>query len=137
MEPKTAAMEGAMEVNRLDKEELTYELAIRGVTDKATVGDMRSCLRQFLKLEKHESNIGQLSYPYTFAADMEYLGTKNAEIEGLVESFKDDERSAQFRKTSTKLLHAFHRALRSKADTPDEHTQRSKFLVKFLGYGRA
>lgn len=132
MEPKTAAMEGAMEVNRLEKEELTYELAIRGVTDKATVGEMRSCLRQFLKLEKHESNIAQLSYPYTFAADMEYLGTKDTEIEGLVESFKDDERSAQFRKTSTKRLHAFHRASRSKADTPDEHTQRSKFLVKFL-----
>ncbi|KAK9751703.1 hypothetical protein QE152_g4844 [Popillia japonica] len=74
MEPKTAAMEGAMEVSRLDKEELTYELAIRGVTDKATVGEKRSCLRQFLKLEKHESNIAQLSYPYTFAAEIAVLG---------------------------------------------------------------
>ncbi|KAG5873594.1 hypothetical protein JTB14_014407 [Gonioctena quinquepunctata] len=45
-------MEGKVEVNRLEKEELSYELDIRGITGLTTVDSMRKSLRNLLKSVK-------------------------------------------------------------------------------------
>ncbi|KAG5861419.1 hypothetical protein JTB14_000001 [Gonioctena quinquepunctata] len=47
-------MEGKVEVNRVEKEELSYELDIRGITGLTTVDSMRKSLRI---LQKDENNL--------------------------------------------------------------------------------
>ncbi|KAG5894283.1 hypothetical protein JTB14_007428 [Gonioctena quinquepunctata] len=70
-------MEGKVEVNRLEKEELSYELDIRGITGLTTVDSMRKSLRNLLKLEKAGTSLTFPSYPFTF--DEDSVSTKDEE----------------------------------------------------------
>ncbi|KAG5888969.1 hypothetical protein JTB14_002554 [Gonioctena quinquepunctata] len=74
-------MEGKVEVNRLEKEELSYELDIRGITGLTTVDSMRKSLRNLLKLEKAGTSLTFPSYPFTFDEDSVYIERKISEIE--------------------------------------------------------
>lgn len=120
------------EINRLDKDELTYELAFRGITDKKTVDDMRKCLRAILRLEKTGSSLKYPKYPFTFEEDANCITTKIQELLVSIESFTDSEDSALFSKISSKLVHIFRRAERAKSKTDAEHTQRSNFMLEIL-----
>ncbi|KAJ8978151.1 hypothetical protein NQ317_016854 [Molorchus minor] len=42
-------MDFKLEINRLEKDELLYELAFRGITNKTTVVEMRKCLRTIFR----------------------------------------------------------------------------------------
>lgn len=125
-------MESKIEVNRLEKDELSYELAVRGVTDKTTVKEMRTCLRAFLKLERHGSPITYPKYPYAFEDDKAYLDLKLTELIGLVAGCHETEQSPMYLKISSKLAHAFFRAQRSIAKDDEQHRVRSTFLVEFI-----
>ncbi|KAG5879705.1 hypothetical protein JTB14_008531 [Gonioctena quinquepunctata] len=89
-------MEGKVEVNRLEKEELSYELDIRGITGLTTVDSMRKSLRNLLKLEKAGTSLTFPSYPFTFDEDSVYIERKISEIEILVTDFSDSETSFIF-----------------------------------------
>ncbi|KAG5876099.1 hypothetical protein JTB14_005112 [Gonioctena quinquepunctata] len=96
-------MEGKVEVNRLEKEELSYELDIRGITGLTTVDSMRKSLRNLLKLEKAGTSLTFPSYPFTFDEDSVYIERKISEIEMLVTDFSDSETSLSFSKIDSKL----------------------------------
>lgn len=58
------------ECNRLAKDELVYELKIRGFEDVGTVEEMQSCLRNILKLERSGQ---KLTYPpYSMNCESEF-----------------------------------------------------------------
>lgn len=128
----SSAMEGKFEVNRLERPELEYELAVRGFSQEISVGEMRKKLRSFLKLEK-SSEVKYPPYPFSFKDDCTVLTAKLAELKKLIEEFSDVEGSGAFLKISSKLLHSFGRATRSVPTTDEEGTQRTSFLVDFLG----
>lgn len=125
-------MDLKLEVNRLEKDELIYELAFRGITDKTTVEDMRKSLRAIFRLEKTESSLKYPKYPYTFGEDADYISAKILELQTLISGFSDLAGSPLFSKISSKLAHVFQRAERSTSSTDIEHTQRSTFLIEIL-----
>lgn len=128
-------MDYKVEVNRLEKDELTYELAIRGYTstEATKVEDMRRMLRNFLKLERSGSKLTYPQYPYTFKEDVDYVKTKIKVIKDLVKDFADTDTSSQYLKIISKLFHTFKRAERCPSDSDDEHAQRSQLLVELIG----
>ncbi|KAJ8982691.1 hypothetical protein NQ317_013163 [Molorchus minor] len=125
-------MDLKFEINRLEKDELTYELAFRGITDKKTVEEMRKCLRAILKLEKAGSSLKYPTYPYTFTEDGDYLEAKILELQNMITAFSDLDTSSLFIKISSKLMHAFQRANRAGSTNDEEHTRRSSFLIDIL-----
>lgn len=126
-------MECKLEVNRLEKDELSYELKYRGFTDNLTVKDMRKTLRGFIKLEKSQSELKYPEYPFSFTEDNDFISTKIDDIKALIEDFYDSDSSTSYLKISCKLAHVFGRAQRSKSTNDDEHKKRSKLLVDLLG----
>lgn len=128
-------MEGKFEVNRLGKDELIYELKIRGanITDDTTVTDMRKSLRSYLKLEKSGSEIRYPKYPFTFKEDVDYIADKVRELGALISDFADFDQSSQYLKISSKLVHTFGRAERITSDKDEELARKSQIMVELLG----
>lgn len=126
-------MESKLEVNRLEKDELIYELKFRGFTDVLTVKDMRKTLRNYLKLENSKSDLKYPEYPFSFREDIEYISRKIRDIENLITDFNDSNSSSGYFKINSKLAHVFGRTQKSNATNDDEHATRSKLLVDLLG----
>ncbi|KAJ8981214.1 hypothetical protein NQ317_014782 [Molorchus minor] len=63
-------MSRKLQVNRLDKDELSYELTVRGIAT-GTCEEMRRRLSQALQLEKSGDSLKYPEYPYTFEEDHE------------------------------------------------------------------
>lgn len=120
-----------MEVNRLDKDELIYELSFRGITDKKTVDEMRTSLRHLLKLEQAGS-LAYAKYPFTFAQDKACLDEQLTQITALIQNFADLENSSNFRKIKSKLLHCFKRAERMIPTSDEEKKVKSQLLLGFV-----
>ncbi|KAJ8977802.1 hypothetical protein NQ317_000059 [Molorchus minor] len=120
------------ETNRLNSEELLYELAIRGVDGVTTVDVMRKTLRALLKLEKDGSSIDYPSYPFSFDEDRAALFSKITEINALIQEF-DGSHDATYKKIFSKYAYALGRVNRSKSSTDDEQKIRSKLIVDILG----
>lgn len=125
-------MDGKLDVHRLVKEELSYELAVRGLPTDKTVEEMRRILRGFMRLEQSDTTVKWPSHPFDFAEDYAYLQDKLGEISDLVNQFKDFDSSSEFQKICAKLLHAFKRADRMVASDDSEVGKRSKLLVDLL-----
>lgn len=118
------------EINRLAKDELTYELAVLGVTTLTDVNEMRKALRRLRRLQKSDSFVFP-TYPYTFEQDHDALSAKGKEIQALVESFADTSKSADYKKVVTKLTHATSRLNRCKPTTDEQRKDVSQMLVSF------
>lgn len=117
-----------MEINRLNRGELVYELRIRGVVHSGTVDNMRCILRDLTKVEK----AGQLikpEHPYAFAEDIVAVRDKITEVEGLIGSFVDDRDSSEYKKIQAKTKHLLGRVQNVKAQSEEEVQQRSDCLV--------
>lgn len=126
-------MEGQIDVNRLDKDELGYELTIRGVCDVNTVVEMRKCLRGYIRLERCGIETKYPPYPYKFGEDSTVLTSSIGILHQDISDFAGDNKSSSFRKLSTRLLHLFKRAERSLAVSDEEQVVRSGFLAQLIG----
>lgn len=124
-------MEERLEINRLDKDELIYELMFRGLSEKKTVYEMRTTLRHLLKLEKAGS-LDYPTYPFTFVQDQAYLERKSTDLKTLIGEFSDVENSGAFLKIKSKLIHCFRRAERAVPTGDDEKKIRSQLLLGFI-----
>lgn len=124
-------MEGKLNIGRLSKTELIYQLKIRGVTHDATVEIMRSTLRGLMKIEKSSSFIAP-TYPFTFAEDRLAIEAGLAEIEELLNDCGETWSSSEYAKITTKIAHYVIRTNRCNPGTNDEKNVRSKLLVKLV-----
>lgn len=122
------------EINRLSKDELTYELTVLGVTTLTDVNEMRKALRRLRKLQKSASFVFP-DYPYTYDEDREALEAKVKEIESLVSTFSDSSKSTEYKKVITKLTHATSRLNRCKPTTDEQRRQVSQMLVSLTSLG--
>lgn len=122
-------METRLEIERLSKDELAYELAVLGVTTVTTVDDMRATLRRMRRLAKHESFV-RPAHPYTVAEDIAALTQLSTEIKSLLDLFAGSRTSSEFKKIKAKLAHATGRVGCIVATTADERQQVSRILVE-------
>ncbi|KAJ8964656.1 hypothetical protein NQ314_004720 [Rhamnusium bicolor] len=97
-----------MQVNRLEKEELTYELTVRGIAT-GNVEEMRRRLSQAIQLEKDGDSLKYPAYPYTFDQDYEEIKKKLDNLTDLVELFDNAKGSNEALKLETKFSHTLGR----------------------------
>lgn len=113
--------------NRLDKNELTYELKIRGISP-GTVEVMRSNLFMSRRLEKSGDSFTYPTYPYTPDEDVAAVAAKLDDIGPKVADFNDCSSSGQYAKYESKLYHLLHRI----DHIPEDRTERPNFRSRVL-----
>lgn len=118
-----------MHVNRLDKDELVYELAIRGIA-AGNCDEMRHRLGVARQLEKSGDSIKFPEYPFSFAEDAAVVDRKIKEIIPLIGKFSGDEKCGEFLKLQTKLSHILNRLDHMDAEgDPEKLKARSEWVA--------
>lgn len=120
-----------MEVNRLSRDELVYELKIRGVDEADTVDSMRRSLRYLMRLEKSTSYV-RPKYPFSFAEDTAALEALLTATKALVDTFVGSKSAPEYKKIITRVAHAFGRIGHCKAANDAERATRSSLLVRLI-----
>lgn len=113
--------------NRLDKNELSYELRIRGIAT-GTVESMRSSLSMARRMEKSGDSFSYPAYPFAADEDIAEVKSKLVDLGQGVNDFNNSSTSGQFYKFQTKLYHVLHRI----DHIPDDHTERPGLLASVL-----
>lgn len=128
-----------IEINRLLKDELIYELKVRGVPPDsgAVVDDLRKLLRSNFKLMKSGIAQPQVAHPFTFAEDADGVKSVFADIENRLDNF-NAENSGEFKRIGAAVRHGLERIQRMKVSTADEKKFATEYRVKFTeAYARA
>lgn len=125
-------MELNFECNRLAKDELAYELRIRGFEDVGAVEEMRTCLRNVLKLEKSGQKLTYPSYALKSEDEFEIVEVKIVEIQNLIDNFSDEVNSGPYKKIISKIAHIVKRVDRIPYGDENTRKTRSKLLSKSL-----
>ncbi|XP_071051474.1 uncharacterized protein [Onthophagus taurus] len=120
-----------LDISRLTQSMLTYELAVRGVSDVATVKEMRGVLRSMISLEKTGRKMDYPAHPFSFDVDLQALNEGYDEIRPLVADFADLKSSPSYRRLAAQLVHYIGRIERSRPALNTEKTSRTQLLVKF------
>ncbi|KAJ8911597.1 hypothetical protein NQ315_003978 [Exocentrus adspersus] len=126
-------MSRKIRVNCLTKEELTYELTIRGI-GTGSWDQMRTSLSKAFQMEKEGTGWTRPSYPYTFADDVSYVTEKLEDITAGIESFDEAKISTQFTKWETKLNHIPGRVelMSVPEDDKEKQNTKSEFVAKIM-----
>lgn len=124
-------MNRKLEVDRLGKEELEYELKVRGGELPGSVECMRKELRVLLKAEKDKSFVLP-KYPFTHAQDVDALRALIESLRTAIPTLEGDRTSGDIKKTWTRLTHAFGRLDRCLAADEEERRTRSGILLDLV-----
>lgn len=124
-------MSRKMQVNRLDKEELIYELTVRGI-GTGKVEEMRHRLIQALQLEKEGDSIKYPPYPFKFDEDDEAVTKTLDVIEGMVDKFDDGSKSNAAVKLHTKFSHTMGRLNNMVGEDAEQQEKKSELLARIL-----
>lgn len=106
-------------IKRLDKDELEYELKVRGV-ETGTVDEMRSRLAMALRLEKAGSSFSHPSLVYSFEEDFEAVDAKCRELEATLSTFVGKPGSTEALKLESKIQHVIGRIDRMEPGDDEE-----------------
>lgn len=99
-----------MNVNALKKDELQYELAIRGIDTKdQTVEQMRTCLRPLFRIEKLDASLHYPDYTLNPAEEIEIVSAKLPELTDLVQQFPGDKKDSAYERIQSRLMHLLSR----------------------------
>lgn len=124
-------MSRKVEVTRLGKDELAYELTWRGIAT-GTVEEMRSRLVLAKQLEKSGDSLHYPPYPFRFQEDVAAVTKKLDEVWSGVDVFSDTSKSGAFLKLQTKLNHALGRLDNFICNTPEEFQLRGVLVGQAL-----
>lgn len=112
-----------MEVNKLDSEELEYELKIRGYSAISDEEVMRKLLRGLLKTGENNLENYIIQNP---EKEIAICATKLRELKTHVDRISGNKMSDSYRKADTKLCHLLGRI--DRITTNDEKLQKSRSL---------
>lgn len=126
-----------MVINYLKKDELQYELKLRGVaiSDEETVAELRSYLRPLLRFEKVDKTLHYPKYDFDPTEELKIIHTKLNEIEALINEFSGTKASAEFSRINTRLVHLLRRNDRiptSSESSPEILRDRSQLMMQIL-----
>ncbi|KAL3279473.1 hypothetical protein HHI36_016983 [Cryptolaemus montrouzieri] len=117
-----------MEVNRLLSNELAYELPIRKLPSSGNVADKRIDLRGALRAEKAGEREVPSSCNFNPSYELTFCSSKLAELQEMIERFNISNRTNEFKRISTRLLHVEGRLSRIVCDTSELIHHRSELL---------
>lgn len=125
-----------MDINRLKKDELIYELAIRGIASSPakTVDELRSCLRPMLKLEKAKTSLSYPEYNMNLDEEFKIISSKYAELKDLLSKLQAGTLKQSPEVIRSRLLHLLHRLdkISSYSLSPEQTQVRSDLLANAL-----
>ncbi|KAJ8938753.1 hypothetical protein NQ314_011350, partial [Rhamnusium bicolor] len=123
-----------LDVNRLTKEELGYELRVRGLGEggNLTVVEMRAVLRNALHLEKTSLAIKSPTYPYKFAEDSVALTANLDTVNSLIDEFCGIANDSKYKGIMSKIAHALGRVNRSSPSSEAEKETKMDIRLKLL-----
>lgn len=102
-----------LDVDRLTKEELVWELKIRGIAESDNVDSLRKSLRSALSVEKDASFIQTFDVE-NVEEECNICETKLTDINNILKEFTGS--TSQVRKLETKICHTFNRLEHVKSD---------------------
>lgn len=120
-----------IQINRVDKKELTYELAIRGIGTGA-VQEMRHRLTVASQMEKAGESLQYPTHPFTCQVDYDVVKKKIGELTPLIEAIDNTTPIAQCQKLNTKVTYLIRRINNMKAETEADTKLRSAVLGEVL-----
>ena len=124
-------MSRKMEINRLDKDELIYELTWRGIA-LGTVDEMRGRLVLAKQMEKSGDSLHYPYYPFSFQEDVAIVTKKLDELVLAVEAFTESSKSGKFLKLQTKLSHVLGRIDNMSCKALEEGVVKSELVAQTL-----
>lgn len=122
-----------MIINRLEADELTYELTYRGIKT-GNVDEMRRLLTMTRRLEKSGDSFRYPTYPYAFDEDKDALEAKCKDVENLLNTFYGGPSGGPAQKLQTKLSHMLNRLDNMNPADDDQASVKSALLAKVLDY---
>lgn len=121
-----------MDINRLKKDELQYELRLRGMPfDNKTVAELRSCLRPLLKFEKSDESLHYPDYDFDVDEELVIIQGKLGEINSSVVQFSGSKTDGVFLTLNSRLVHLLKRTDRLPR-TETNSNQRSELMGKIF-----
>lgn len=124
-------MSRKIETNRLDRDELVYELTWRGIAE-GTVEEMRSRFAMARQMEKTGESLHYPPYPFTFQEDVLVITKKLDDLIPVLDGFSDTSRSGPYLKIQTKLNHVLGRLDNVICGTTDEIRIRGVLVAQVL-----
>lgn len=121
-----------LSINRLSKDELTYELGVRGIRKTEPVEQMRKCLRNILRLEKKGKPLSYPPYSLDIDEEIAIISAKIIEIGDAIIAFVGDKKSSDYDKLLTRIHHVLGRANRIQTADRDKLNKRGEFLTEIF-----
>ena len=108
-----------MEINRLDREDLIYELKWRGIAAE-TVEEMRSRLVLARQMERTGESLHYPPYPFSFQEDTAEVTRKLDILKPQVDVFANSSKGSNFLRLQAKISHILGRLDNMQCSTPEE-----------------
>lgn len=115
-------------VNYLSRDELEYELSIRGLETAGKVEDLRKLFRPIINLEKHNASMIEHSNIPDFPEEVQVIKAKLKEVREKIPAT----RKAEVIKLETKVAHLYRRTNNLSANDDDELAAKSKLTTELL-----
>ncbi|XP_014259905.1 uncharacterized protein LOC106672755 [Cimex lectularius] len=121
-----------MDVNRLNRDELEYELSIRGAfSEHSDVDELRKRVRRLLKLEAEGRLASPIHLPSNTGEELNICSGKIETLRPKIEEFLKGN-TADFRKIDAKLQHVTNRLSRLSSGSDEEKRTKSRLLDECL-----
>jgi len=123
-----------MDVNKLDEDELSYELKIRGIASMNNVNEMRSVLRGLLKIEIEGNSLvaTNSNVSVDIKSEVRTCVKKLKDINLMINNIQGGRYSEQYRATDAKLCHLMNRVDKLPAINEQDLKERSNLLKGVL-----
>lgn len=120
-----------MQVQRLGKDELEYELKVRGIS-VGTCEIMRHNLAMAIRLEKSGDSFKYPKYPFTFTEDYAAVVSKLDETETWLKNFEPQPSESALKKLETRLAHIMNRLDNMEVKETEEQENKSVLVARAL-----
>lgn len=125
-----------MDVNKLEEDELAYELKARGIEAMNDVNQMRSVLRGLMKMEIEGNSLMAATHKCVTAVDVKSevktCVKKLQVINNMIDDIQGDRYSERYRVADAKLCHLMNRVDKLPAVDQQDQKDRSSLLKGIL-----
>lgn len=124
-----------MDVTKLDEEELSYELRVRGIAAMSDVNEMRSVLRSLLRIEVEGNSLMNADSKLpgvNVKSEIKTCVKKLQVINAMIDNIQGDRYSEQYRSADAKLCHLMNRVDKLSAVEKRDQNDRSNLLKGIL-----
>lgn len=121
-----------LDVDRLHKDELVWELKARGIAESDNVDSLRKSLRSAMAVERDASFVSTLCFEGDVSEELNICKTKLTEISKSIQTFTGT--ISQVRKLETKFCHLYNRLEHLRTSDDELRKQRATLLKKLMEF---